>query len=74
MCNVDDKKESEVKCNDKAQHGLLTENHYNIDPLSEPSCSSTETHLISQADLSYLVHDLNLSKNQYELLTSRFKG
>jgi hypothetical protein len=29
-------------CNDKAQHGLVTENQHNIDPLFEPTCSLTE--------------------------------
>lgn len=34
----------------------------------------SEPHLLSQRDLSNLVQDLNLSKNQSELLTSSLKG
>jgi hypothetical protein len=54
--------ESDVKCNDEAQHGLLFENHHDVDSPSEPSCLSTDPHLISEADLNDLVCDLNLSK------------
>lgn len=36
--------------------------------------SSTQFHLISQADMSDLICDLNLSKNQSELLAFRLKS
>jgi hypothetical protein len=56
--SVDNLTETDVKCNDEAQHSLLARNQYDADPLFETSCSSTETRLIF--DLSYLVRDLNL--------------
>jgi hypothetical protein len=71
--SADDENESGVKCNHEARHGLLTGNQYDVDPSSEPTCSSTKAHLISQADLSVLVHDLNLSKNQSKLLVTILK-
>jgi hypothetical protein len=37
--SVDDENESDVKCNHEARHGLLTGNQYDVDPLSEPTCS-----------------------------------
>jgi hypothetical protein len=40
----------------------------------QPSTSSTEPHLITQPELNDLVRDLNLSKNQAELLGSRLQG
>lgn len=43
------------------------------DPEFEPSTSSNP-HLISQAELNDLVRDLDLSKNQAELLGSRLQG
>lgn len=54
--SVADENESDVKCasKDGAQQGLLTENQYDVGPQSEPSCSSTEPHLIPQVDLSTL--------------------
>ena len=36
--------------------------------------SSNEPHLLTQGDLNDIVHDLNLSKKQAELLGSRLKG
>jgi hypothetical protein len=33
----------------------------------------SKPHLIAQSELNYLVHDLNLSKAQAELLESRLK-
>ena len=44
------------------------------DPDFEPTSSLSEPHLLSQRDLNDLVRDLNLSKNQSELLASRLKG
>jgi hypothetical protein len=35
------------------------------DPLNEPYCSTTDPHLIPQADLSLLLYDPNLSTNKY---------
>jgi hypothetical protein len=68
---AEDENESHIKCNGKAQQGLLMENHYDVDRLFDPSCSMTESHLISQADLSDFVCDLNLSRNESRLLASR---
>jgi hypothetical protein len=67
--------ESDVKCtsNDGAQQGLLTENQYDAGPESEPSCSSTEPHLMPQADLSDLVRHRNLSEDKSKQLASRLK-
>jgi hypothetical protein len=45
--SIDDENESDVKCTDNAQHGLLMENQYDIDVLFEPPCSRTKSHLIS---------------------------
>jgi hypothetical protein len=33
-----DKNWREIKCNGDDDHGLLTENQYDLDPLSELSC------------------------------------
>lgn len=49
-----------VKYNDEAPHGLLTVNQYDVDPQPKPACSSTKPRLISQADLSNLLHHLSL--------------
>jgi len=38
------------------------------------ACSSNEPHLLAHGDLNDIVHDLNLSKKQAELLSSRLKG
>jgi hypothetical protein len=42
----------------EAQHCLLVENLYSVDPVFEPSRLLTEPYLISQADLSDLGHVL----------------
>jgi len=72
---VADEDESDVKCANKdgAQHGLLTENQYDVGPQSEPSCSSTEPHLVPQVDLSILVCHPNLSEDKSKPSTSRLK-
>jgi len=44
------------------------------DPNFAGASSSNETHLLTQGDLNDIVHDLNLSKKQAELLGSRLKG
>jgi hypothetical protein len=62
---------SNIKCNDAAQYGLLMENQYNVDSLSELSCLLTQTSFIHEADLSNLVLNNNVSKTQSELLTHR---
>lgn len=41
-------------------------------PTFDPSCSSSEPHLLTQ-DLNNLVCDLKMSKKQVELLGSRLK-
>jgi hypothetical protein len=38
------------------------------------ACSSNEPHLLTQGDLNDIIRDLNLSKQQAELLGSRLKG
>jgi hypothetical protein len=63
--------EGDVKLNNEAQLDLLIGNQYDIDPLFYPSCSSTERHLKSQADINNFVHNLNLSKDRSELLASK---
>jgi hypothetical protein len=48
----------------------------NVDcnPIFEASCSSSEPHFLTKGDLNDIVHDLNFSKKQTELLGSRVKG
>jgi hypothetical protein len=46
---------------------------FDCDPTFEASCSSSEPHLLTQANLNYLVRDLNLSKKEDEIPASRFK-
>jgi hypothetical protein len=48
--SVDDENQSDIKYNDEAQHGLLLGNQCDVEPLFEPSYSSTDPHLISQVD------------------------
>jgi hypothetical protein len=38
--SVDDKNESDMKCNDEAEHCLLIENQFDIAPFFEASCAS----------------------------------
>jgi hypothetical protein len=47
---------------------------FDCDPTFAASCSFSEPHLLTQGDLNYLVHRLNLSKNEAKILASRFKG
>jgi len=44
------------------------------DPTLAGACSSKEPHLLTQGDLNDIVHDLNLSKQQAELLGPRLDG
>jgi hypothetical protein len=44
------------------------------DPTFEASSSVSEPHLLTQGDLNDLVRDLNFSKEEAEILTSRLKG
>jgi len=44
------------------------------DPTFAGACSSNEPHLLTQGDLDNFVCELNLSKKQAELLSSRLKG
>ena len=48
-------------------------NNMHCDPRFAGVCSSNEPHLLTQGDLNDIVHDLNLSKKQAELLGSRLK-
>ena len=43
-------------------------------PTFAGACSSNEPHLLTQGDLNDIVHNMNLSKKQVELLGSRLKG
>ena len=49
-------------------------NNKDCDPTSAGACSSNEPHLLTQGDLNDIIHKLNLSKKQTELLGSRLKG
>jgi len=49
-------------------------NNMNCDPTFEGVCSSNETHLLIQGDLSDIGCDLKLSKKQAELLGSKLKN
>jgi hypothetical protein len=48
-------------------------NNMYYDPIFAGACSSNIPHLLTQGDLNDIVHDLNLSKKQAELLGSRLK-
>jgi hypothetical protein len=52
--------------------GQANNNMY-CDPTSAGACSSNEPHLLTEEDLNDIVHKLNLSKEQGELLGSRLK-
>jgi hypothetical protein len=49
-------------------------NNMDCDPTFAGASSSNEPHLLNQGDVNDIVHDLNLSKKQAELLGSRLKG
>ena len=49
-------------------------NNMDCDPTFAAASFSSETHLLTQGDLNDIVHDLNLSKEQDELLDSKVKG
>jgi len=49
-------------------------NNTDCDPTFAGACSSSETYLLTQGILNYIVRDLNLSKKQAELLGSWLKG
>ena len=49
-------------------------NNMDCDPTFAGASSSNEPHLLTQGDLNDIIHDLNLSKKQAELLGSRLKG
>ena len=44
------------------------------DPTFAGASTSNEPHLLTKGDLNDIVHDLNLSKKQAELLGSMLKG
>jgi hypothetical protein len=54
---------------DKRQQG----DKVDYTPTFDPSCSSSEPHLLTQGDLNNLVCDLQMSQTQAELLGSRLK-
>jgi len=49
-------------------------NDMDCDPTFAGACSSSETYLLTQDVLNYIVRDLNLSKKLTDLLGSRLKG
>jgi len=49
-------------------------NNKDCDPTFAGACSSNESNLLTQGNLNDIVHDLNLSKEQAELLGCRLKG
>jgi len=49
-------------------------NNMDCDPTFAEACSSNEPHLLTHTDLNDIVRNLNLSKKQAELLSSRLKG
>ena len=49
-------------------------NNMDCDPTFAGASSSNEPHLLNQGDMNDIVCDLNLSKNQAELLGFRLKG
>ena len=49
-------------------------NNKDRDPTFAGTCSSNESHLLTQGDLNDIIHNLNLSKKQAELLGSRLKS
>jgi len=49
-------------------------NNMDCDPTFTGANSSNEPHLLTQGDLNDIVRDMNLSKKQAELLSSRLKG
>jgi hypothetical protein len=63
---------SDVKYSDKAQNDL-TGNRYDVNKLFEAFCSVTRPQVISHAELSRLIRDLNVSGNQSKFFTSKFK-
>jgi len=50
------------------------DNNMDCDPTFAGACSSNEPHLLTQGDLNDIIHDLNLSKRQAELLGFGLKG
>jgi len=56
------------------EHVGQANNYKDCDPTFAGACSSSEPHLLTQGDLNDIVHDLNLSKKQAELFSSRLKG
>jgi hypothetical protein len=46
---------------------------FDCDPTFEASSYSSEPHLLTQGDLNGLVRDLNLSKEEVEIIASRLK-
>jgi len=49
-------------------------NNMDCDPTFAETCPSNEPHLLTHRDLNDIVHNLNLSKKQAELLSSKLKG
>ena len=54
-------------------HGQQERVYADCNPTFDTSCSSSEPHLLTQADLNYLLRDFNLFKKLAELLRSRLK-
>jgi hypothetical protein len=64
---------SDENSNSDEDHGQQEAEDIDYDSTFEPSCSSSELHLLLQGDLSDLVRDLNLLKGT-ELLGFKLKG
>jgi hypothetical protein len=59
---------------DSDDHGQQEGDYVDCDPTFQASYSSSKPHLFKKGYLSYLVRDLNLPKEQAELVGSRLKG
>jgi len=49
-------------------------NNMDCDPTCARAYSSNEPHQLTQGDMNDIIRDLNLSKKQAKLLSSRLKG
>ena len=54
--------------NSDEDHGQQEGENVDCDPTFEASCSSSESHLLTQGYLNDLVRDLNLTEKQAEFL------
>jgi hypothetical protein len=59
---------SDDNSNSDEDHGQQEGENVDCDPTFEASCSSSESHLLTQGYLNDLVRDLNLTEKQAEFL------